>query len=142
MHAPTLYVFLLNKQLERRRSRRKAAAAAASRGRRVWYAWRVCARGPQGRAEQRGGQWDRQWSEISSWRPRGRLLAERLIHQSLRPAGGTVDAKVLKKSPLMKPRVKPHQRNLTPPTPPTQRSTVLVTGHGYWLWVTGYSVGH
>lgn len=46
--------------------------------------------------EQRGGQADRQWSEISRWKPWGWLVGERLIHQSLQTTYVTFDAKLMK----------------------------------------------
>lgn len=47
--------------------------------------------------EQRGGQADRQWSEISRWKPWGWLVGERLIHQSLQAAYVTFDADLIKR---------------------------------------------
>lgn len=72
----------------------------------VWYVWRlfiwVRAAGlcgslkPRSVNEQWGGQSDRQWSEISRWKPWGWLVGERLIHQSLQTAFVTFDAKLMK----------------------------------------------
>lgn len=71
----------------------------------VWYVRRALFLGgdgcravwkPQSVNEQWGGQSDRQWSEISRWKPWGWLVEERLIHQSLQTAYVTCDAKVMK----------------------------------------------
>lgn len=103
-----IYVFIphrlhTKKSVKMRRGGSLAEAGSTNGcGHWVWCVWRLlwsescrAVRTPPS-VNEWGGQADRQWLEISRWKPWGWLVGERLIHQSPQTAYVTFDTKLMK----------------------------------------------